>query len=114
MQYQGVEWSKEKNRMNQRNHGISFEVAQYIFADAERIERLDESEGNTSGEVRYQTLGNVNGVLFVVYTERGEKARLISARRAKKAERRSYHGYYLIDNCGWTKASERDTAESPA
>jgi hypothetical protein len=35
----------------------------------------------------------VNKVLFVVYTDRGEKTRIISARTASKAEKRSYHGH---------------------
>jgi uncharacterized DUF497 family protein len=45
----------------------------------------------------------VDKVLFVVYTERGEKKRMISARLATKAERRSYNGYYQIDGKGWAK-----------
>jgi uncharacterized DUF497 family protein len=43
--------------------------------------------------------------LFVVYTERGEEARLVTAREAEKHERRSYNGYYHIDGKGWTKAT---------
>jgi uncharacterized DUF497 family protein len=69
---------------------LSFEQAQYVFADTERLERLDRSGGNTSGEERWQTLGMVGRVLFVVYTERGENKRIISARLADKPERRSY------------------------
>jgi uncharacterized DUF497 family protein len=43
--------------------------------------------------------------LFVVYTERGEETRLVTAREAEKHERRSYNGYYYIDGKGWTKAT---------
>ena len=43
-------------------------------------------------EDRLQTLGMVNGVLFVVYTERGEKIRIITARKATPEERRIYYG----------------------
>jgi uncharacterized DUF497 family protein len=85
-------------------HKVSFETAQYIFSDTERLERPDRSAENTSREERLQTLGMIDKVLFVVYTERGENRRLISARRANKAERRSYNGYYHIDNKGWSKA----------
>ncbi|MDR0656723.1 MAG: BrnT family toxin, partial [Treponema sp.] len=53
------------------------------------MERLDRSEKNTSGEERWQTLGRVGPVFFVVYTERGENKRIITARAADKAERRS-------------------------
>jgi uncharacterized DUF497 family protein len=44
-------------------------------------------------------------VLFAVYTERGERKRIISARLANKAERRSYNGHYQIDGKGWSKAN---------
>jgi uncharacterized DUF497 family protein len=106
MQLAGVEWDEAKNEINKQEHeGLSFEEAQYVFADPERIERLDQSRGNASGETRWQTLGMIGKVLFVVYTERGEKKRIISARLANKAERRSYNGYYLIDGNGWTKTT---------
>jgi uncharacterized DUF497 family protein len=99
----GIAWDREKARINLETHKVSFETAQYVFADSERLERLDRSERNLAGEERLQTLGMVGEVLFVVYTERGANKRLISA-RANKAERRSYHGYYRIDDKGWTKA----------
>jgi uncharacterized DUF497 family protein len=99
-----IEWDEEKARINLEEHKVRFETAQYVFADSERLERPDRSEGNITGEERLQTLGMVSEVLFVVYTERGENKRLISARRANKAERRSYNGYYRIDGKGWTKA----------
>jgi len=66
---------------------------------------MDMSEDNTSGEERWQTLGKVGPVLFVVYTERGENKRIITARPADKTERRSYNGYYQIDGMGWTKTT---------
>jgi uncharacterized DUF497 family protein len=101
-----VEWSKEKNEQNKIEHeGLGFELAQFVFADPERLERLDRSENNTSSEERWQTLGRFGKTMFVVYTERGQNKRLISARIANKAERRSYNGYYQIDGRGWTKAN---------
>jgi uncharacterized DUF497 family protein len=104
MQLDGIEWDEEKNETNKREHDLAFEVAQYVFSDPERIERPDQSKGNTSGELRQQTLGKVGPIFFVVYTEREEKKRLISARAATKKERRSYNGYYHIDGKGWTRA----------
>jgi uncharacterized DUF497 family protein len=102
MRLPGVERDEAKNAINQQEHnGLSFEVAQYVLLDPERIERLDLSEHN--GEDRYQTLGKVGPVFFAVYTDRGENKRIISARAA--AERRSYNGYYQIDGKGWTKAT---------
>ncbi|GHT86800.1 hypothetical protein FACS1894137_12870 [Spirochaetia bacterium] len=61
----------------------------FSFTDPQRITRRDESEGNTSGEERCQTLGMVDKVLMVVYTEIGETKKIISARLAEKPERRS-------------------------
>jgi uncharacterized DUF497 family protein len=105
MKLVGIEWDDDKNAINKQEHDLSFETAQYVFADPERLERLDMSEGNTSGEERWQTLGKVGPVLFVVYTERGENKRIITARPADKTERRSYNGYYEIDGMGWSKAT---------
>jgi uncharacterized DUF497 family protein len=101
-----VEWDEDKNAINKREHeGLGFELAQFVFADPNRLERLDRSENNTSEEERWQTLGIAGRVLFVVYTERRKNKRIISARLADKAERRSYNGYYQIDSRGWAKAN---------
>ena len=101
----GIEWDDDKNELNKQLRDLAFEDVQYVFVDPERLERFDQSEGNTSGEERWQTLGMAGKVLFVVYTERGENKRIISARLANKSERRSYNGYYQIDGSGWTKSS---------
>jgi len=107
-----IVWNESKNAANKMKHGISFETAQYVFSDPDRLWRLDHSEGNTSGEERWQSLGKAEGVVFVVYTEREAKdadgkpeTRLITARLATKTERKSYYGYYRIDNKGWSKAN---------
>jgi len=94
-----------KNTLNKQEHDLSFETAQYVFVDPQRLERFDHSESNVSGEERWQTLGKVGAVLFVVFTERGENKRIITARPADKTERRSYYGYYQIDGKGWGKAT---------
>ena len=102
----GIEWDEDKNDKNKRDHnGLGFEDAQYVFTDPERIERFDRSESNTSEEERWQTIGKVGAVYFVVYTERENDKRIITARPADKTERRSYNGYYQIDGKGWTKAT---------
>ena len=80
-----VEWDDDKNETNKREHeGLGFELAQLVFADPNRIERIDQSKNNISGEERWQTLGMAGKVLFVVYTERRENKRIISARLANK------------------------------
>ena len=105
MKLLGIEWDDDKNLINKQLHDISFETAQFVFADPERLERFDRSEKNTSGEERWQTLGMVDKVLFVIYTESKDDKRIISARIAEKHERRSYNGYYQIDGYGWAKAT---------
>jgi uncharacterized DUF497 family protein len=105
MNLDGITWNKTKAAENLAKHHVSFETAQYVFSDPKRIERFDMSEKNTSGEERWQTLGKVGKVLFVVYTERGDTKHIISARLADKNDRRSYDGYYQIDGKGWTKAN---------
>ena len=83
------EWDEEKNRLNQKKHGISFETAVYVFEDANHIEMYDFE--HSADEDRYIALGLVGEVLFVVFTERKENIRLISARLATEAERRLYY-----------------------
>ena len=85
-----VEWDDNKNKVNKRKHGISFETAALVFADDERIEYLDRL--HSLNEDRYIVLGCVQGILYVVYTMRGEAARIISARMATATERRIYYG----------------------
>ena len=47
---------------------------------------------HSDDEDRYYTIGKVGEVMFVVYTERGEVLRLISARYATKTEEEMYYG----------------------
>lgn len=83
------EWDEEKNMLNQRKHGISFETAAYVFEDENYIEMFDFE--HSIEEDRYIAIGCVGDVLFVVFTERKENIRLISARLANEAERRLYY-----------------------
>lgn len=83
------EWDEEKNILNQKKHGISFETASYIFKDEKYIEMYDFE--HSIDEDRYIAIGCVGDVLFVVFTERRENIRLISARLATESERRLYH-----------------------
>ena len=83
------EWDEEKNIINKKKHNISFETAAHVFDDPEWIEMYDFE--HSTNEDRYIALGVVGGVLFVVYTERKEAIRLISARLATNAERRLYY-----------------------
>ena len=85
-----VQWDEQKNRLNLHKHHIDFEDAALVFADPERVEIYDDL--HSSDEDRYIAIGRVYDVLFVVYTERGEKIRLISARKATEREKKLYYG----------------------
>ena len=83
------EWDEEKDRLNRVKHGISFETASYVFDDVNYIEMYDFE--HSIDEDRYIAIGMVGDLLFVVFTERKEKIRLISARLATESERRLYY-----------------------
>ena len=95
------EWDSEKEKDNFRDHGIHFETAAQVFFDYFRMERRDDDTG--SHEERQQTLGFFGSVLFVVYTEKTDTIRLISARIAEPFERRIYYGGSEIH--GWTRVN---------
>ena len=83
------EWDETKNRQNIAKHGLSFEDARKIF-DGFTIGRVDNRFDY--GEVRTISIGMLADtvVLTVVHTGRGGARRMISARPAKKVERRAY------------------------
>jgi len=91
------EWDESKNLSNQRKHGVSFEEACQVFRDPLYVSVQDRIEG---GELRWQTLGMVEGLLLltVAHTVEEELAdgssvdviRIISARPATRKERRRY------------------------
>ena len=83
------EWDSDKAKSNWRKHTVSCEDAALVFADENRIERYDNE--HSYDEDRYITIGKVESILFVIYTERGEITRLISARLATAKERRDYY-----------------------
>lgn len=83
------EWDEEKDRVNKVKYGVSFETASYVFYDEHYVELYDFE--HSVDEERYIAIGIVNDVLFVVFTERGENIRLISARQANAQERRLYY-----------------------
>ena len=83
------EWDSEKEALNIRKHGLDFDTAVLVFEDENYIEWYDEA--HSESESRYNVLGLVHDVLFVVYTERRDNIRIISARLATKQERSLYY-----------------------
>ena len=89
------EWDENKNKQNKRKHGISFEEALSVFLDEKRIEKYD-INNSTLEEDRIDIIGQMNNmiILFVVYTDRNDKIRLISARKAEANEETEYYENY--------------------
>ncbi|MBQ7199583.1 MAG: BrnT family toxin [Selenomonadaceae bacterium] len=87
-----VEWDDEKNKINKKKHGISFEDAALVFLDEYRFDDYDELHSDY--EDRIKVVGRVGKVLAVIYTERIEKYRIISARYATKKEEQDYYGQF--------------------
>lgn len=86
-------WDEQKNRSNQRKHGLTFETGMLVFDDPNAVfypERVVE------GEERWHAVGRAGGVtiLVVVHTvaeDNGEETtRIISVRKANRRERTFY------------------------
>ena len=86
-------WDRAKSLSNRRKHGISFELAARVFFDPLHVSVQDRIE---DGEVRWQTVGQVGGLMIVVVAhtiveeEDAEIIRIVSARPATRKERKRY------------------------
>ena len=89
-----IEWDNEKNLLNQKKHGISFEEAKSVFYDDNAIQFWDEDYSET--EDRFLLLGRSYKmrILIIVHCYREQESiiRIISARKATKNERQYYRG----------------------
>src|ERR1700730_6227899 len=93
------EWDEAKRLSNILKHGVDFVDAIGIFTS-----RFEETEDlrHDYGERRTRTFGEIGGqVLHVVSTWRNDRRRIISARRARRNERRAYYA-------GIAEAGEED------
>ncbi len=87
-----IEWDEEKNKINLQKHGISFEEVKEAFNDPFLIELYDK-EHSTLKEDRYICLGSIGNfvIVYVVFTDRKGKIRIISARKAEPLEEKAYY-----------------------
>ena len=87
-----VEWDPRKNAANRRKHGVSFEEASTVFGD-ERALLLDDPD-HSDEEDRFILFGLSASLSTLVvchcYRDAEEAIRIISARKAHKAERAAY------------------------
>jgi uncharacterized DUF497 family protein len=87
-------WDENKNRINRRKHGVSFETAARIFEDPNVVSYRDRV---VDEEERWHAIGCASGIaiLLVVHTSEEphgeEEIRIVSARKASPRERALYH-----------------------
>ncbi len=82
------EWDDNKNFLNCKKHGIDFSELRKVF-NHPMVATVDSRKDY--GEVRWVALGDLDGsIVVLVYTEKKNRIRLISARRATKNEQNIY------------------------
>jgi hypothetical protein len=84
------EWNPDKAALNVEKHGVSFQEAATVFNDPLSVTFPDPD--HSMGESRYVIIGisRLAQLLVVAHTDRGEKVRIISARKATRQEKRFY------------------------
>ena len=86
-----ISWDEAKNAANVEKHGISFHEAETVFQDVDALYLMDT---DSAEEERWVVVGYSisHRILVVVHweSEGSEEMRIISARRANRAERRTY------------------------
>ena len=80
------EWDETKRQSNLRNHDIDFQDARRVIDGATFIRQSDRK-----GEIRYMVYGFLDQEEVVICTFRADSCRIISARRARRDERKRYH-----------------------
>jgi uncharacterized DUF497 family protein len=85
-----IEFDPAKARANLAKHKVSFAHAEQALRDPSAVTVEDP---DAQGERRFVTLGldALGRILVVVYTPRGHRVRLISARKASRGEAAQYH-----------------------
>ena len=88
------EWDEEKNKINQKKHGISFEEAKTVFYDETAV--LFDDPEHSQEEERFILIGmseRANVCIVCHCYRQSEKViRIISARKATKKEEKIYAG----------------------
>ncbi len=88
--YLEFEWAETKAEANIQKHGIDFDTASDVFDDPNCL--IEDSSRPEYGEIRMKAIGSVQGRLItVIFTDRGQVRRTISARRVRDNERRKYY-----------------------
>lgn len=85
-----IEFDPAKAVANLKKHRVSFAHAEQALRD---LSAMTMEDPDASDEQRFVTLGMdaLGRVLLIVHTQRGERTRLISARKASPNEAKQYH-----------------------
>ncbi len=88
---EGFEWDKGNISKNWEKHRVSYTECEEVFFNSPLIAGIDEK--HSEGENRFYLLGRTDNerLLFVVFTIRGKKIRVVSARDMNRKERKIYH-----------------------
>jgi uncharacterized protein len=88
------EWDPDKNESNDRKHGVSFEEAMTVWFDEWAL--ISPDQRNSVGELREGIIGVSKSqiLILVVFTQRENRIRIISARPVTKRERDGYVGQF--------------------
>lgn len=84
------EWNPDKAALNVEKHSVSFQEAATVFDDP--LSATFPDPKHSIGESRYIIIGisRFGQLSVVAHTDRGEKTRIISARKATRQEKRFY------------------------
>lgn len=85
------EWDSRKNDANIEKHGLDFVDVVLVFQDS--YARIEYDPKHSEGEERYRITGSIKGIIIVVvviFTDRNNVTRIISARRATRQEVKDY------------------------
>jgi uncharacterized DUF497 family protein len=84
------EWNAAKAKANAYKHGVSFEEASTVFLDL--LAWTFSDPDHSAVEAREITIGYSvrHRVIFVAHSQRGDRTRIISARKATRKERKQY------------------------
>ena len=84
------EWDSVKAASNRKKHRVDFHEAATVFGDRLAITFADPD--HSADEDRYIAIGQsrLNRLLIISYTDRGDRVRIISARKVTNAEKKLY------------------------
>ena len=93
MENSEFQWDEEKAKSNLKKHGVSFEEGATIFNDPTIATILDPD--HSKDEERFISIGMsvIRRLLTAIHTYRKDRLRLISARKATKAEKKNYENH---------------------